>query len=98
MAGRVVWTESAWQELDCAASYIARDSPHYAAALIEDARAAARSLRRFPRRGRVVRELNDEFVRELSVKSYRLIYEIRGRDVAVLAFIHSARLLPAGIV
>ena len=98
MARRVTWTESAWQELDCAASFIARDSPRYAAALVAEARSAARSLRTFPRRGRIVPEVSDDAVRELFVKSYRLICEIRDGRVIILAFLHGARRFPTGLL
>jgi toxin ParE1/3/4 len=93
VAARVSWTESAWQEVEQAASYIAQDSPRYAAALVDEIRSAARSLRRFPNRGRIVPEVGDETVRELFVKNYRLIYEIRGEDVVILALVHGARRL-----
>ena len=45
---------------------------------------------------RKVPELNDEHVRELSLYSYRLIYEIRKRDIFVLAVVHKRRDLKAG--
>ena len=57
-----------------------------------------RSLRTFPDRGRVVPEILDAAVRELLVKSYRLIYEIRESGVIVLAFLHRARRFSAGLV
>jgi hypothetical protein len=41
-----------------------------------------------------VPEVADQAVRELFVKSYRLIYEVRTDMVIVLAFVHGARLLP----
>ncbi len=44
MARTVRWTEVATSDLDEAADFIARDSRYYAAALVRDARAAARSL------------------------------------------------------
>ena len=91
---RIVWTDSAWQELDDAASFIARVSPRYAATLTDEARSAARSLRKFPRRGRMVPEIGDETIREIFVKSYRLIYEIRELEIVVLAFLHGARRFP----
>ena len=96
MARRVAWTESAWQELQAAAEYIARDSPRYAASLIEDARSAARSLRTFPMRGRIVPEVADDAVRELFIMSYRLIYEVRDQQVLILAFVHGARRFASG--
>ena len=74
---------------------IARDSPRYAAVLVDEARTAARSLRKSPRRGRIVSELNNENVRELIVKSYRLIYEIEENRTVILAFLHGARRFPS---
>jgi toxin ParE1/3/4 len=41
--------------------------------------------------GRMVPELNDEAVRELSLYSYRILYEIRPTHIAVLAVIHKRR-------
>ena len=48
MAYRVAWTESAWQELEAAAEYIARDSPHFASALIHEAQLKAASYLSVP--------------------------------------------------
>ena len=61
---------------------------------MDSAGSAAKSLRKFPRRGRVVPEVADNAVRELFVKSYRLIYEIRDNQIVILAFIHGARRFP----
>jgi len=98
LARRVTWTDSAWQEPECAAGFIARDSGRYAAAVTEEALAAARSLRKFPRRGRIVPEAENEAIRELFIRSYRLIYEIRGDGAIVIpAFIHGARRFPAAL-
>ena len=97
MAYRIAWTESAWQDLESAVAYIANDSPRYGSALMDEARFAARSLRRFPKRGRLTPELNDPTVRELFVKQYRLIYEVSGDRVVILAFLHGARQFPENI-
>lgn len=95
MAWRVNWTEPAWENVEAAARYIAYDSPRYAAALIRDARDAARSLTQFPHRGRVVPEEGDPAIRELFVfhQRYRMLYEIveEAGEVRILAFIHGAR-------
>ena len=95
MAWRVRWTELAWNGVESAAEYIARDSPRYAAALVREARDAARSLRQLAERGRVVPEENDPNIRELFVQSYRLIYRLRGNEVEIINFIHGARDLAA---
>jgi len=40
VAGGVVWSEAAWNDLESAADYIARDSPRYAAAFVREVRDA----------------------------------------------------------
>lgn len=97
MAWRVVWSEPAWSNLEAAADYIAQDSRRYASSLVREARDAARSLSRLANRGRVVPEIGDPNVRELFVWRYRLIYRVGPARVEVLAFIHSARDLAAGL-
>lgn len=95
MAHPVRWTEVAWSDLEAAADYIARDSPHYAAAFVAEVREAARSLERFSRRGRVVPELSQPDIREITVRSHRLIYQAGTEAVNILAFIHGVRDLTA---
>ena len=94
MAWRIRWSEHAWDNVERQAAYIAQDSPRYAAALIREARDAARSLRQFPNRGRVVPEENNPGIRELFVfHSYRMLYQVLAHDheVHILAFVHGAR-------
>jgi len=96
VAWRVRWTEPAENAVERQAAYIAQDSPQYAAVLVREARDAGRSLRQFPKRGRVVPEENDPNLRELIVaKSYRLLYKVieEQRKVQIVAFVHGARLL-----
>lgn len=95
MARTVRWAEAATRDLAEAAEFIARDSRFYAMALVREARAAARSLRTLAERGRVVPEAHSPEVREIPVKSYRLIYWIRPKDVTVIAFVYGARDLAA---
>jgi plasmid stabilization system protein ParE len=91
VAWQVSWTETALHDLETAADYIARDSPHYAAAFIREALEAGRSLTHFAERGRRVPEFPESNLRELLVGNYRLIYQVTGASVTVLAFIHGAR-------
>jgi plasmid stabilization system protein ParE len=91
MARKVIWTEVAWRDLEEAADYIAEDSPHYAAALVREVREAARSLAYLAERGRVVPEFEHPKIRELIVRSYRLIYRVAEEAVHIIGFIHGAR-------
>jgi len=95
MAWKVTWTYSAWRDLEEVADYIAKDSPHYAAAFVREVRDAARSLAYIVERGRTVPEFNDPGIRELFVRSYRLIYQVKERAVNIIGFIHGARDLSA---
>ena len=91
MARKIIWTESAWRDLEEAANYIAKDSKYYAAALIRKARDTARSLATLSERGRIVSEFNNPEIRELFVGNFRLIYLIKNRIIYILGFIHGAR-------
>ncbi len=95
MAYSIGWTESAITAVEDAATYIAKDSPSYAAALITKAEKAANSLYQFPKRGRVVPEYRDTSIREIFVGRYRLIYRVHAQTVTILAFVHGARDLAA---
>ena len=91
MAWKVTWTESAWIDLGEVADYIAKDSAHYAGAFVREVRDAARSLTDLAERGRLVPEFNDPSIRELFVRSYRLIYQVTGQTIYIVGFIHGAR-------
>ncbi|WP_260839364.1 type II toxin-antitoxin system RelE/ParE family toxin [Methylomonas koyamae] len=69
---------------------MAQDSPLYAkrvAALVSK----TIGLDKLPRLGRTVPELSNEAVRELSLYSYRILYEIKTTHIEVLAVIHKRR-------
>ena len=95
MARKVIWTETAWRDLERTADFIAADSPGYAASFVLGIREHARSLDEFALRGRVVPELDDPNVRELLIGNYRLIFEVHERTVYILGLIHGARDLAA---
>ncbi len=91
MARKVTWTEVAWSDLEAVANYIAKDSPHYAAAFVREARDAARSLAYLAERGRVVPEFDNPSIRELFVRNYRIIYQVMEQTVYIIGFIHGTR-------
>ena len=73
MARTIRWTESAINDLEEVAEFIARDSRFYATTVVKEARKAARSLRVSAELGRVVPESNSSNIRELFLWKYRLI-------------------------
>ena len=52
-----------------------------------------RSLSKFPERGRVVPEFEDESIREIFVKAYRIVYRVRHdeRSIEIVRFWHAGR-------
>ena len=91
MARQVVWTEPAWDDLEAAAEYIARDSDYYAAAFVREIKLAAESLSEMAERGQIVPEFGDHSVRELLVRPCRLVYRLAPERVTILAVVHGAR-------
>lgn len=93
MALRVVWSRRAVEDLEAIATYIASDSPAYAAAVVRNIVNQTRTLSRFPRVGRQVPEFDDETIRELIVYSYRVIYRLQEDEALIVAVIHGKRVL-----
>lgn len=93
MAARLIWPNEALDDLDAIASYIHRDSPLHAKRVVDAALALAESAAQHPLTGRKVPELNNPAIRERFLYSYRLLYEVRGEQIEVLALIHGRRLL-----
>ena len=92
MAWRLIWTQTAWSDLEAVADYIAKDSRHYAAAFVGEVRDAARSLAHLAERGRIVPEFRDPSIRELFIRDYRLVYQVVAKEaVYVIGFVHGAR-------
>ena len=87
----VIWSEPAKADLRSIHDFIAHDSRHYAKKVAQDIREKTDILNALPKAGKKVSELNDEAVRELSLYSYRIIYEIKEPDIFVLAVVHKRR-------
>ena len=97
MDREVVWSVWAGDDLVSVAEYISRDSESYAATVVRELVAAARSLRVLADRGRQVPEYDDPSVRELIVRKYRLVYRVQPERVEVLRIIHGAREMPPAV-
>ena len=87
----VIWSDPAKADLRSIHDFIAHDSTHYAKKVTQDIAAKPDVLDNLPRVGKVVPEFDNEAIRELSLYSYRILYEIREPDVVVLAVIHKRR-------
>ncbi len=73
----VKWTAHAKSQVHHIYDYIAQNSPLYARRVSEELVKKTIGLDELPRKGRKVPELNIETVREISLYSYRILYEIK---------------------
>jgi toxin ParE1/3/4 len=90
----ILWTPQAIEDLEAIRDYVARDSEHYAALLVERLFASVDHLAAFPDAGRIVPEFQRAHLRETILGSYRVVYRTRPNRVEVLTVFHGARLFP----
>jgi toxin ParE1/3/4 len=80
----VVWTDQALQNLDEIDDYISQDNPGAARRWIQKLLAAAEQAAVAPLAGRVVPEKNRQDIREVFVRTYRIVYLIRETRIDIL--------------
>jgi toxin ParE1/3/4 len=93
MAYRIVWSSKAVEDVDAIATYIARDSPSYAAAVVQKIIDTTRYFIECPTAGSIVPEFSDPTIREKCAYTYRIIYRVQEEVVTIAAIIHTKRLL-----
>lgn len=88
---RLRWSPQATADLERICEYIASDSEHYARLFADGVVAQLEELEAHPRIERVVPEYQEEALRERLYQNYRLVYELTGKWIEVVAVVHSAR-------
>jgi toxin ParE1/3/4 len=93
---QVALSPAARRDLRDVVRYISLDSPERAVAFGQFLVSQAKRLAEFPELGRVVPEFGDASIREIVVRSYRVIYRVDHRDcrVEIIRFWHGARGTP----
>ena len=88
---KLIWSPESLDDIESIAEYIARDSKFYADSTVNKIFEAAQPLTSHPKMGRVVPEIDDEKIREVFVFQYRIIYQIRDKEIHILTVIHGKR-------
>jgi plasmid stabilization system protein ParE len=92
---QVKFSPSAQSDIEDIVRYISIDDPDQALRFGRFLINHARGLAQFPERGRVVPEFDDDSIRELIVRKYRIVYRLNYDDrvVEVVRFWHAARVI-----
>lgn len=85
------WSLTAEEDLQAIEDFIAKDSVLHAVNFVDRLINAAEQLTHSPKVGRVVPEFNRDDLREILVRAYRIVYQLRGETVTVLRVVHGAR-------
>ncbi len=89
---KVIWSNQAFEDILKIESYLATFSSTYANSFSTMIIEKGNSLSSFPRRGRVIIELNRDDFRELIIKEYRLMYHILDNQRIEIFAIHPCSL------
>ena len=95
---RLHWTDRARRDLLDTGRYIALDNAVAARRWVERLRDKARHAAANPRAGRVVPEWQCDDVREVFLKTYRIVYRVQEDGVHVLTVFEGHRLLPSDAI
>jgi toxin ParE1/3/4 len=93
MGFQVILTPQSLEDLEQIVSFIAKDNPARGRSFGNELIDRALSFGAFPELGRIVPEIGEAAVREITHAPYRIIYEIfpEERIIYVLRFWHGAR-------
>lgn len=96
MAYKLIWSPASRDDLRDIVTFISRDSPPRAETFAYRLIAECDGLQNFPESGRVVPEYHISTIREVFVRSYRIVYRVdhERKRVEIARVWHAARGTP----
>lgn len=96
MAYQLIWSPAARDDLHYIVSFISRDSRQRAEAFAYRLIRGTDKLKSFPEVGRVVPEFDNQMLREIFVRAYRIVYRVdhEKKLVEIARVWHAARGIP----
>ncbi|HCE43544.1 MAG TPA: type II toxin-antitoxin system RelE/ParE family toxin [Lentisphaeria bacterium] len=88
---KVHWTESAVEDLKGIKYYIAKDSEYYAINFTDRIISSVEKLSSLPEMGRKIPEADENNIREIILRPYRIIYQIQEDSINIITIVNSAR-------
>jgi addiction module RelE/StbE family toxin len=90
---KFTWTQEALNRLIEIEKYIAEDSPTRAQKFTNQIIQRAESLKKYPKKGRIVPEFSIPELRELIYKNYRIVYIVKNESLEILTVFESHKLI-----
>ena len=88
---RLRWSPEALDDLQEIAAFIARDDPAAAEAWIDRLIDRAETAALAPRAGRVVPEIGDRQLREVLLRTYRIVYRVEAQRIVIVTVLEGHR-------
>jgi len=88
------WSEEAVERLKEQGRYVAFHNPKAAKALIRRLRKKVQALKELPLMGRIVPELEQEDIREIIDKQYRIVYQVTEDYIEIITIFETRQLFP----
>jgi toxin ParE1/3/4 len=85
------WTEKAERDLELIHAFIAKDKPIAAIRFVARIKRAVENLIRFPYMGEILTREEESQIREIYVKTCRVVFRVRVDAIRVITLVHSAR-------
>ncbi len=90
---KLTWTNEALNRLIEVEDYISEDSPQRALNFVNRIISKAESLKKHPKKGRIVPEFSIPDFREMIYKKYQIVYIIKQDCIEILTVFESHRLI-----
>ncbi len=90
---KVVWSKEALRRLIEIEEYISLDNPERAVHFVDRLIERAEQIKDYPYQGRVVPEFAVNEIREVFVKTYRIVYRISENSIEILTVYEGHKLL-----
>ena len=90
---KVIWSKESLRQLIEIEKYIAFDNPERAVQFVDRLIDRAEQLKEYPYQGRVVPEFALNEIREVFVKTYRIVYRISDDYIEILTVFEGHKLL-----
>ena len=87
------WSIGALEDIESISSYLSQYYPEKASEIVKGIIDKIDQLQQFPKLGRKYPDRDDENIREMFFKKYRIIYEFKDNIIEILVIAHGSRLL-----